>query len=113
MKQIIAMVRPVMRNDVIAALQQVKNFPGACMTNFEGIRRGTCQDTNGHCEAPLIGFRSYIRIEIICKDDMAPALIETIRASARTGKPGDGKIFVRPVESALRISNGQTDEDAI
>lgn len=113
MKQIIAMVRPIMRNDVIAALHKVENFPGACMTNFEGIRRGTCQGSEGHCEPPLIGFRNYVRIEIICKDDMAPVLVETIRESAHTGKPGDGKVFVCQVASALRISNGQTDEDAI
>lgn len=113
MKRIVAMIRPVMRNDVIAALHQVEDFPGACMTNFEGIRRGTHQGPKGRCEPPLIGFRNYVRIEIICKDDMEPVLVEAIRASAHTGKPGDGKIFVCQVESALRISNGQTDEDAI
>ena len=58
-------------------------------------------------------FNTYVRIEIICPDALAPVLIETIQANACTGKPGDGKVFVSPVESVLRISNRQTNEDAL
>jgi len=113
MKRIIAMIRPVMRDDVISALHRVEDFPGAGMSEISGIRRGIHQRVKEHREPLAIDFRTFVRIEIICPDALAPALVETIRANAHTGKPGDGKIFVSPVESALRISNGQTDEEAL
>ncbi|MBU0731231.1 MAG: P-II family nitrogen regulator [Proteobacteria bacterium] len=113
MKRIIALIRPVMRDDVIAALHLVEDFPGAVMTEIQGIRRGTHQKIKEKNELLTIGFRTYIRIEIICTDSQVPILFEAIRANAHTGKPGDGKIFVSSMESALRISNGQTDEEAL
>lgn len=113
MKRIVALIRPIMRDDVIAALHLVEDFPGAAMTEIQGIRRGTHQKAEGKREPLTIGFRTYIRIEIICPDTLAPILFEAIRANARTGKPGDGKIFISPVESAHRISNGQSDDDAL
>jgi len=113
MKRIIAMIRPVMRDDVISALHQVEDFPGANMSEISGIRRGIHQRIKEHREPLAIDFRIYVRIEIICPAALAPMLVETIRANAHTGKPGDGKIFVSQVESALRISDGQTDEEAL
>lgn len=113
MKRIVALIRPIMRDDVIAALHLVEDFPGAAMTEIQGIRRGTHQRSAGKREPGTIGFRTYIRIEIICPDILVPILVETIRANATTGKPGDGKIFVSAVESALRLSNGQTDDEAL
>lgn len=113
MKRIIALVRPVLRDDVISALHQVKDFPGACMSEIKGVRRGIHQSNEEHREPLAIDFLNYIRFEIICCDASVPILVETIRDSAYTGKPGDGKIFVSPIESALRISKGQTDEEAL
>jgi len=63
--------------------------------------------------ADRVKIPEYIRIEMICADHMATTLVETIRTSARTGKRGDGKIFVSPVESALRIHDAQIDNNAI
>ena len=113
MKRIVAIIRPIVRDDVIAALHQVKDFPGASMSEISGIRRGIHQRVKEHREPLAIDFPIFVRIEIICCDTSAPILVETIRANAHTGKPGDGKIFVSPVESALRISKGQTDEEAL
>ncbi len=113
MKRIIAMIRPVMRDDVITALHKVEDFPGASMSEIKGIRRGIHQHIKEHREQLAIDFPIYVRIEIICTDELAPTLVKTIRTNAHTGKPGDGKIFVSPVTSALRISNEETDEDAL
>ncbi|MEW6428903.1 MAG: P-II family nitrogen regulator [Thermodesulfobacteriota bacterium] len=113
MKRIIALIRPVMRDDVIFALHQVENFPGAALSDMQGIRRGLHQQAREHRETPGGSFVSLVRFEIVCSDDLAPLLVETIRANAFTGKPGDGKIFVSDVQAALRISNGQLDEDAL
>lgn len=113
MKRIIAMIRPIMRDDVISALHLVEDFPGASMDEISGIRRGIHQRIKEHREPPALDFPSYIRIEIICPDAQVDLLVETIQASGHTGKPGDGKIFVCPVELALRISNGQVNGEAL
>lgn len=113
MKRIMAIIRPVMRDDTIAALHKVENFPGAVMTEVSGIRRGLHQRIKEHQEPLTIEFPAYIRIEIICPDHMTKTLVETIHTSARTGKRGDGKIFVSTVESALRIHDGKTSDGAI
>ena len=107
------MIRPVMRDDVISALHQVQDFPGASMSEISGIRRGIHQHIKEHLELLAIDFCIYVRIEIICPATLAPMLVETIRANAHTGKPGDGKIFVFNQEETIRIRTGETGEDAI
>lgn len=113
MKRIIAVIRPVLRDDVIAALHQVEDFPGASMMEVKGVRRGTHQRLKEHREELTLDFPTYVRIEIICADSMAPVLVEAIRSTAHTGKAGDGKVFVSSVESALRISDGRRDLEAL
>ena len=113
MKRIIAMVRPIVRDDVITALHLVEDFPGASMSEISVIRRGIHQRIKEHREPLAIDFPTFVRIEIICCDASVARLVEAIRANAHTGKPGDGKIFVSQVETALRISNGQADEEAL
>ena len=113
MKRIIAIIRPVMRDDVISALHLVENFPGASMSEILGLRRGLKQHVDERKESLTVDFGNYIRLEIICSDSMVSTLVETIHENARTGKPGDGKIFVSPIESALRIESGETGEKAL
>jgi len=112
MKRVIAIIRPVMLDDVVAALHRVEDFPGAVMSEVKGVRRGTHQRANEHREPLTIDFPNYIRIEIICSCEMASNLVEAIRTSAHTGKEGDGKIFTSSVSSAVRIRDGQTDGNA-
>ncbi len=113
MKRIIAMIRPVMLNDVVFALHQVEDFPGASITDIRGIGRGMRHHLKENREKPSFGYPKAVRIEIICPGAMTRAIVDTIYTHAHTGKPGDGKVFVSPVESALRISSGQTGEEAL
>jgi len=113
MKRIIAMIRPVMRDRVVAALHRMEDFPGAAMSEISSVRRGLHQHREEYREPPALDFPLFVRLEIVCADAMAPLLVETIRIHARTGRPGDGKIFVAPVEAALRIASGETDEEAL
>lgn len=113
MKRIIAMVRPVLRDDVICALHQVEDFPGASMSEVKKVRRGIHQKNKEDREPLSLDFPIYVRFEIICRNSLAPLLVETIKANAHTGKPGDGKIIVSSVESALRISDGKEDKAAL
>ena len=113
MKRIIAMVRPALREDVIYALHQVEDFPGASMSEVKKVRRGILQKNKEDREPLSLDFPVYVRFEIICRNSLVPLLVETIRANAHTGKAGDGKIIVSSVESALRICNGQEDKEAL
>ena len=113
MKRIIAMVRPVLRDEVISALHQVEDFPGASMSEVKKVRRGVLQKNEEDREPLSLDFPSYVRFEIICRNSLEPVIIETIRANAHTGKPGDGKIIVSSVESALRISDAKEDKAAL
>jgi nitrogen regulatory protein P-II 2 len=61
----------------------------------------------------LVNFLPKLRIEIVVGADLADKTIEAVSAAARTGQIGDGKIFVTPVEHALRIRTGETDGDAL
>ena len=63
--------------------------------------------------AYVVDFVPKVRIEIIVKDDIVREVIEAIMEAARTGRIGDGKIFVTPVEEAIRIRTGERGEDAI
>ena len=113
MKRIIAMVRPVLCDEVISALHQVEDFPGANISETRRVRRGIHQSSEKDIEPLGLDFRIYVRFEIVCRNSLADKLVETIRASAHTGKPGDGKIIVSPIECAIRISDGQRDKDAL
>ncbi len=60
-----------------------------------------------------VNFVPKMRLEIVVADSMAEAVVDTITKTARTGKIGDGKIFVMEVEKALRVRTGDTDDDAL
>jgi nitrogen regulatory protein PII len=102
-----------MLDDVIFALHQVEDFPGATMMDVRGVGRGMHQHVKEKRERPSFGYPTAVRVEIVCTDALVETLVETIEKNAHTGRPGDGKVFVSPVESALRISNGQRNDEAL
>jgi nitrogen regulatory protein P-II 1 len=103
-----------MLDDVIFALYEVEAFPGASMFDIQGIGSGGLR---GHLEQadrrPLQAFPKYTRIEIVCPDNQVEDLMETIQKKAHTGMPHDGKIYVSPVDEALRIRTGERGNDAV
>jgi nitrogen regulatory protein PII len=113
MKRIIAIIKPNMLDDVIFALHQVKDFPGATMTDVRGMGRGIHRHVKESQLPPSFGYPAQVRIEIVCIDDQVDEIVTTIERNAQTGKQGDGKIFTAPVDGACRISTGQRGEDAI
>ena len=113
MKRIIATVRPTKLDEVVAALNKMENFPGAGISETRRVLRGTNQSDKNDPEQLKLDSPHYIRLEIICRNGLVADLVETIRWSAYTGNEGDGKIFVSPIESAIRISDGQTDKAAL
>ena len=112
MKQITAIIKPFKLDEVREALAEV-GASGLTVTEVKGFGR-----QKGHTELYrgaeyVVDFLPKIKIEIVVATDRVDAAIEAIVKAARTGKIGDGKIFVIPVEQVVRIRTGETDEAAI
>ena len=112
MKKIEAIIKPFKLDEVREALSEV-GITGLTVTEVKGFGR-----QKGHTELYrgaeyVVDFLPKIKIEIVVKGDQTDAAIEAIVKAARTGKIGDGKIFVSPVEQVVRIRTGETDEAAV
>ena len=112
MKKIEAIIKPFKLDEVKEALQEV-GVQGLSVIEVKGFGR-----QKGHTELYrgaeyVVDFLPKVKIEVVLPDDMVEAAIEAIIAAARTDKIGDGKIFVSSVEQVIRISTGETGEDAI
>lgn len=113
MKRIIAVIRPNMLDDVIYALHKIENFPGATMTEVRGMGRSFSRRIKENRQASPFGYPTQVRIEVVCTDDKLEEITSTIEGTAKTGRSGDGKIFISPVDEVIRISSGQRGSEAI
>ncbi|OQA33482.1 MAG: Nitrogen regulatory protein P-II [Betaproteobacteria bacterium ADurb.Bin341] len=112
MKKIEAIIKPFKLDEVREALSEV-GVTGLTVTEVKGFGR-----QKGHTELYrgaeyVVDFLPKIKIEVVVTDAVLESCIDAIVKSARTGKIGDGKIFVLSVESVVRIRTGETDEAAI
>ena len=112
MKKIEAIIKPFKLDEVKEALHDV-GVSGITVTEAKGFGR-----QKGHTELYrgaeyVVDFLPKVKLEVVVDDDQVNRVVEAIAAAAQTGRIGDGKIFVLPVESALRIRTGETDSDAI
>ena len=112
MKMIIAAIKPYQLDEVREALTTI-GVRGMMVTEVKGF--GT---QSGHTETYrgaeyAVNFVPKMRLEIVVSDGMVDTVLDAITKTARTGKIGDGKIFVMDVEKALRVRTGETDDDAL
>ena len=112
MKMVMAVIKPFKLDDVREALADV-GVAGITATEVKGFGR-----QKGHTELYrgaeyVVDFLPKIKLEIVVKTEQVEPAIEAIIKAARTGKIGDGKIFVTSVEQIVRIRTGETDEAAI
>ncbi len=112
MKKIEAIVKPFKLDEVREALAEV-GVTGLTVTEVKGFGR-----QKGHTELYrgaeyVVDFLPKVKIEVVVTEKMLDSTIEAIVKSARTGKIGDGKIFVTGVEQVVRIRTGETDEAAV
>ena len=112
MKFVIAIIQPH-RLDAVRGALQTLGIEGLTVTEVRGYGR-----QKGHKELYrgaeyAISFVPKLKIEVAVADDRAEDVISTIQESARTGKVGDGKIFVLDLKSALRVRTGERDADAL
>lgn len=116
MKIIIAMVQPFMLSKVSGALEAIEGFPGMTVADVRGFGREKSahdQDTPHSLREEFVEYIKKSRIEIVARDEMVDLIVETITRAAHTGNRGDGKVFVWPVEQAVRIRTGETGESAV
>ena len=112
MKKIEAIIKPFKLDEVREALSEL-GASGLTVTEVKGFGR-----QNGHTELYrgaeyVVDFLPKIKIEVVVSAAILDAAVEAIIKAAHTGKIGDGKIFVTPVEQVIRIRTGETDEGAI
>jgi nitrogen regulatory protein PII len=112
MKLISAIIKPFKLDDVRAALSEL-GVSGMTVTEVKGFGR-----QRGHTELYrgaeyVVDFVPKTRIEVAVSDALADQVIEAIVGAARTGKVGDGKIFVSDLERAIRIRTGEADDQAL
>ncbi len=112
MKKIEAVIKPFKLDEVKSKLNDI-GIHGITVTEVKGFGR-----QKGHTELYrgaeyVVDFLPKVKIEAVVPDPLAAEVVEVIMSSARTGRIGDGKIFVLPVEEAIRIRTGEKGEDAI
>jgi nitrogen regulatory protein P-II 1 len=112
MKKIEAIIKPFKLDEVKEALQEI-GLQGITVIEAKGFGR-----QKGHTELYrgaeyVVDFLPKVKIEVVLGDEMLPKALEAIQKAAKTGRIGDGKIFVSTVEEAIRIRTGETGTDAI
>ncbi|MFH1580660.1 MAG: P-II family nitrogen regulator [Pseudomonadota bacterium] len=112
MKKIEAIIKPFKLDDVKEALNEI-GIQGMTISEVKGYGR-----QKGHKEVYrgaeyVVDFIPKIKIEIVVETDLADNVVETIKKAAYTGKIGDGKIFVFPIEEVVRVRTGEKGKDAI
>lgn len=112
MKKIEAIIKPFKLDDVIDSLSEI-GVEGVSVSEVRGFGRQKGRTEIYKGAEYVVDFLPKVKIEIVVSDNILDSAVEAIRQAARTGKIGDGKIFVIPVESALRIRTGDKDESAI
>ena len=112
MKIVMAIIKPFKLDDVRVALTGI-GVHGLTVTEVKGYGR-----QKGHTEIYrgaeyAVSFLPKLKIEVAVASDLTSSVIDAIAGAARTGQIGDGKIFVMPLEKAVRIRTGETDADAL
>jgi nitrogen regulatory protein PII len=112
MKLIVAVIKPFKLEEVREALTAL-GVQGLMVSEVKGYGR-----QSGHTEIYrgaeyVVNFVPKVKLELVVTDAAAPQVVEALAATAKTGKIGDGKIFVLPVEQALRVRTGEAGDDAL
>jgi nitrogen regulatory protein P-II 1 len=111
-KKIEAIIKPFKLDEVKEALHEV-GVSGITVTEAKGFGR-----QKGHTELYrgaeyVVDFLPKVKLEVVVSDSLAERVVEAITNAAQTGRIGDGKVFVIPIESAVRIRTGERDDDAV
>lgn len=112
MKKIEAIIKPFKLDDVVDALSEI-GVEGVSVTEIRGFGRQKGRTEIYKGAEYVVDFLPKVKLEIVVADSLCGPAVEAIQKTARTGKIGDGKIFVYNVEHVVRIRTGEKDEEAI
>jgi nitrogen regulatory protein P-II 1 len=112
MTKVEAMIKPFKLDDVKAALAEV-GVQGMTVTEVKGFGRTGGKDEIYRGSAYVVDFVPKVKVEVVVPDKQTIAVVDAIQSAAKTGRIGDGKIFVRRVEEVVRIRTGERDEQAL
>lgn len=111
MKQVTAYVKSERLDAVAHALRGVEGLTGMSAARVEGFGRNIGQRHPVERELELLA--PHVRIEVVCRDELVEPVVAAILSQAQTGLRGDGKIYVGPVEDAIRIATGERGEGSV
>src|SRR5438552_7320403 len=112
MKKIEAIIKPFKLDDVKDRLREI-GVQGMTVYEVKGFGRTGGKKEVYRGSAYVVDFVPKVKVDVVVPDNMVQSVIDAIEKSAKTGRIGDGKIFVVPVEEAVRIRTGERGEDAI
>jgi nitrogen regulatory protein P-II 1 len=112
MKKVEAIIKPFKLDEVKSRLREL-GVSGMTVAEVKGFGRTGGKTEVYRGSAYVVDFVPKTRIEVVVKDSLVPEVVEAITSASRTGKIGDGKIFVTPIEEAVRIRTGERGEDAV
>ena len=112
MKLVVAIIKPFKLEEVKEALSEV-GIEGMTVTEVKGFGR-----QKGHTELYrgaeyVVDFLPKVKIEVVIEDGMLDAVLEAVQAAAKTGRIGDGKIFISSIDEAIRIRTGEKGAEAV
>lgn len=113
MKEIKAIIQPFLVSKVVEALRSMPGLPGVTVSDVRGFGRGRAAGAPQAFLDDSIEYVKKSKLEIVVPDDLVEEVLAVIERHARTGNPGDGKIFVYRVDDVIRIRTGERGEGAI
>lgn len=112
MKKIEAIIKPFKLDDVVESLSEI-GVEGLTVTEVKGFGRQKGRTEIYKGAEYVVDFLPKVKVEVVVSDALAEPAMNCIASAAKTGKIGDGKVFILPVDSAIRIRTGDKDDDAL
>jgi len=112
-KKIDAYIKRQRLTEVVEVLHQVESLTGVSVFDIHGFGRSRGRDEPVHIVDNAVRWVPHVKLEIVCRDELVEQVIAAIQKGAHTGLRADGKIYVSPVEDAVRISSNERGEDAV
>jgi nitrogen regulatory protein P-II 1 len=113
MKKIKAIIQPHIVTRVVRALHDLPHFPGLTLSDARGQGRGRGAGGSFKLTEDDIDYHRKVVLEVVCADDLAETIAETIRQTAHTGNKGDGIILVSELHNVIRIRSGERQTQAV
>lgn len=113
MKKIEAYIKSQRLIEVIEDLHEIEGLTGVSVFDIRGFGRTRGENEPVHIVDNTIAGVPHVKLEIVCLDELVEAVVEAVQKGAHTGLRADGKIYVYPVEDAIRISTGERGESAV